>query len=71
MPRVTELDSIRIIAHLMQIREENLYLIIFYLPDIYIKIRPGIMSAWSSATPQSMWPRQRLREHGHWQRHDQ
>jgi hypothetical protein len=46
---MTELDSVRIIIHRVQIMEENLYLfyfIIFYLLNIYMQISPDITLAW-------------------------
>jgi hypothetical protein len=39
------------------------YFIIFYLPNIYMQIRPGVTSAWSSATPRPMSPQQRHCHH--------
>jgi hypothetical protein len=34
------------------------YFIIFYLPNIYMQIKPGVTSAWSSAMPRPMLPQQ-------------
>jgi hypothetical protein len=47
---MTELDSIKIIAG-TKIRNKSLpsfYFIIFYLPNIYMYIRPGVLLAWAS-----------------------
>jgi hypothetical protein len=53
MSHVTELDSIRIIARCVQIKEKYLpssYFIIFSLPNIYMQIRPGGMVIGNATT---------------------
>jgi hypothetical protein len=50
---VAELDSVRIIAHRVQIREENLYFLLTLLFSLYLntcmQIRPDVTLAWLSA----------------------
>jgi hypothetical protein len=54
---MAELDSIRIVARHVQIREKYLsssYFIIFSLPNIYMQIRPGGMVVGDATTNEAL-----------------